>query len=125
MKLVGHGVDVVDVPRIELEQNRGTGIESAWLTTRELENLQDRVKRAEVVAGRVAAKEAVAKALRTGFSGDVTWHDIEIITSDNGAPVVSLSGGAQEVAKSLKIKSVQVSISHTRTCAFASAIALG
>ena len=78
-----------------------------------------------VVGGRVAAKEAISKALGSGFAGEVSWQDIEILETDAGAPTVELSGGALELARSLGVQKLVVSISHARTVAVASAIAVG
>jgi holo-[acyl-carrier protein] synthase len=78
-----------------------------------------------VVGGRIAAKEAVVKALGCGFNDDVAWQDVEIWNTAAGAPTVQLSGGAATVAAALGVSSVLVSISHTPELATASAIAVG
>src|SRR5262249_7572084 len=54
-------------------------------------------------SGRYAAKEAVVKALGTGFSDDVTWLDVEIIRSAAGSLGVRLSGGALKAANALGV----------------------
>ena len=74
-------------------------------------------------AGRYAVKEAVAKALGTGFSDDVCWVDVEVRRKPTGAPEVHLSGGAAEVAKSLGVTAWLVSFSHSGDYAVASVIA--
>jgi holo-[acyl-carrier protein] synthase len=60
-------------------------------------------------ARRFAAKEACAKALGTGFSGRIGWHDIEIFTDELGAPKVILSGGALRRARRLAPKASTIS----------------
>jgi len=76
------------------------------------------------LAARFAAKEAVAKALGTGL-GDVSFTDIEILRSESGAPVLTLSGRAQEVAAELKLTEWAISLSHTTEHAVASVVATG
>jgi holo-[acyl-carrier protein] synthase len=125
MSILGHGVDLVDCERIEQLLRKGDDFATGWFTDRELAQLGARADRANVIAGRVAVKEAVAKALGCGFAGDVSWHDVEVFASDAGAPRIELSGGALDVARSLGVTRVLVSVSNERTFAMASAIALG
>jgi holo-[acyl-carrier protein] synthase len=66
----------------------------------------------------------VAKALGTGFSGDVAWIDIEILRQPTGSPDLRLSGGALETANALGITDWFISISHDGGHAVASAIAV-
>ena len=125
MDILGHGIDVIDLGRIEQLMIRNEDFLPGWFTSRELSALEARSNQLRVVGGRVAAKEAVAKALGSGFAGEVSWQDIEILATDAGAPTAELSGGALELARSLGVKKLVVSISHDRTVAVASAIAVG
>ena len=70
-------------------------------------------------AGRFAAKEAIAKALGTGFGAHLAWHDVEIINDEQGKPVVYLSTAVQEKHNNPKIL---LSISHCNEYAMATAI---
>ena len=125
MDIVGHGIDVIEIGRIEELMSRNEDFLSGWFTKRELSALEARSSQSRAVGGRVAAKEAVAKALGSGFASEVSWQDIEVLATDTGAPAVELSGGALELARSLGVKKLIVSISHDRTVAVASAIAVG
>ncbi|HWQ46858.1 MAG TPA: holo-ACP synthase [Longilinea sp.] len=80
--------------------------------------------REEYLAGRFAAKEAVAKALGCGI-GPVRWQDIEITTAKLGAPQVTLYGAAKTLAATLGIHSWSISISHTASTAAASVVGWG
>ena len=125
MKLVGHGIDIVEVSRISsLLAMEGDDFELGWFTASERENARQQGDHVLFYAGRCAAKEAVAKALGTGFTGDVSQVDIEIGAHESGAPFVVLSGGALAVARQLGIDRWSLSISHTERHAVASAIAL-
>lgn len=77
------------------------------------------------IAGRFAAKEAILKALGTGWRGNISWQDMEIVNDTSGMPVVSLTGECAAVAKKKGIQQILLSITHTEHYASASAIALG
>lgn len=70
-------------------------------------------------AGRFAAKEALAKALGTGFGASLGWHDIEILSDEHGKPIVHTSATLQ---KEFKNPHLLVSISHEKEYATAFAI---
>lgn len=70
------------------------------------------------LAGRFAAKEAIAKALGTGITEQVGWKDIEIVNDSSGKPVVILSG----CLNAKRNLSILVSISHSREYATATAV---
>lgn len=122
---MGHGIDVLEIHQVE---RRLAVPESEWIDGIFTESEQDQAdaepNRIQYFAGRYAAKEAIAKAMGTGFSDNVTWLDMEILRIQSGAPAVRLSGGALEVARSIGITRWLVSISHSETVAFASAIAV-
>jgi holo-[acyl-carrier protein] synthase len=125
MEIIGHGIDCVEVARVDALLKKNGDFLEGWFTSRELDNLADRVDSASVVAGRVACKEAVVKALGCGFNDSVAWQDVEIIAAAAAVPSVILSGGAEEVAQALGVNRLVVSISNERTVAVASAIAVG
>src|SRR5512134_1616732 len=101
------GVDLIEIARIETVMSRQG---KAWLerifTPAELEYCG---KRAESLAGRFAAKEAVAKALGCGI-GDVAWKEIEVLGDEQHAPTLILHGAAESRAKELGLKNWSVSI---------------
>lgn len=76
------------------------------------------------LAGRFAAKEAVAKALGCGI-GPVAWKEIEIIEGQLGDPMLELHGAAQRVAEQRGLLDWSISISHTQAQAVAVAVAVG
>lgn len=125
MALLGHGIDVIDLQQVALWIARDDEFIDGWFTKTEAEELRIRGIRPELVGGRVAAKEATAKALGTGFAGDVSWQDVEIHSDERGRPVIALSGGAERSAQALGVTRFLASISHTSTIAVASVIAIG
>lgn len=125
MRVIGHGIDLIRLSRVKkhLENKYADWIDSIF-TERERGIADNPPNDLHYYAGRYAAKEAIAKALGTGFSEEVTWQDIEILRSPNGAPSVELSDGARCVADSLGITAWFVSISHSGGIAVASAVAV-
>ena len=113
------GVDIIEIDRIERAVTRGGGrFLKRIYTDKELELCQNK---SPALAARFAAKEAVMKALGTGIKG-VRWRDIETLANPDGKPIVNLYGGAQRTAKQLKLTEVEISLSHSREYAIASAI---
>ncbi|MBN1452676.1 MAG: holo-ACP synthase [Anaerolineales bacterium] len=116
------GVDLIEISRIEEVVSRhGTHYLERVYTPAELELCG---KRAESLAGRFAAKEAVAKALGCGI-GEVTWKEIEIVGDEQRAPVLQLHGEAARKADELGLVSWSVSISHNQSQAVAFVVAVG
>lgn len=76
-------------------------------------------------AGRWAAKEAVLKALGTGWRQGISWRDVEVRNKTSGGPTISLYGGAREVFERGEMQVMHISISHCRNYATACAIAEG
>ena len=116
------GVDLIEVARIEEVVSRhGRRYLERIYTRAELEQAE---KQIESLAGRFAAKEAVAKALGTGI-GEIGWKEIEILGDEQRAPTLKLHGAAASKAKELGLTEWSVSISHSLSHAVAIAVALG
>jgi holo-[acyl-carrier protein] synthase len=123
---IGHGIDIVEIRRIAglIDRSAEDFLEAAF-TPDERNEAGSPEMASAFFAGRFAAKEAVVKALGTGFAGDIAWTDVEILRQPTGSANVHLSGGALAVAQSLGVTRWLVSISHDESHAVASAIALG
>jgi holo-[acyl-carrier protein] synthase len=123
--IVGHGIDVQDIARIRtllLKEEENFLLGTFTKTERSIECSSH--DRAEYFAGRLAAKEAVVKALGTGFASDISWQQVAILRMESGQPTARLSGAALIAAEALGINRWLISISHTEAVAFASAIAI-
>lgn len=119
---IATGVDLIEINRIvEVIARHGNHYLERIFTPAELEQCG---KRAESLAGRFAAKEAVAKALGSGI-GDVTWREIEILGDENHAPMLSLHGAAKKKADELGLDQWSVSISHSQSHSVAFVVMLG
>lgn len=124
--VIAHGVDLVDVHRVEQMASRhGQRFLDRVFTLAEQEYCQRSKRRFEHYAGRFAAKEAVMKVLGTGWRNGIAWSDIEVVNASSGAPSVRLAGLCAVTARERGIATILISISHTDSHAIASAIGLG
>lgn len=127
MILLRSGVDLVEINRLE---RLNPAIRKRFLervyTGDELANASQKGEAAlwATLAGRFAAKEAVAKALGCGI-GTVSWQEIEIDQGTQGEPMLKLHGRASRLAAELGLETWSISISHTHTHAVATAVAVG
>lgn len=126
MEIIGIGTDITECLRIaRMIERHGEMFVDRVYTPEEVRYCQNRKQSTQHFAGRWAAKEAVLKALGTGWVRGVSWRDIEILSQSGGKPVVAIHDGAKEVARRLGVTKVFVSISHCRTHATAYAVAVG
>ena len=77
---------------------------------------------AQSYAGRFAAKEAFLKAIKTGWRGKITWHDIEVVNDAEGVPSLNIIGEAARILVDRGAATVHISISHTTEHAVAQVI---
>ena len=118
--IIGIGTDIIEIDRIETAVKRTKNFINKVFTEKEIKIFETRGFKSEVIAGNFAAKEAVSKAVGTGFRS-FGLKDIEILRDEFGKPVVNLSDKVYEVLKR-KDLNIYVSISHNRTNAIAYAI---
>ncbi|USN99428.1 MAG: holo-ACP synthase [Phycisphaeraceae bacterium] len=124
MAIIGHGIDAVDVARIsDLLDRQGERFRDRCFTADEQAYAETSKRRDEHYAARFAAKEAVMKALGTGWAQGVGWTDVEVTRDDAGRPGVRLHGGAARIAEERGITRWTISLTHTDSIAFASVIA--
>lgn len=118
------GLDLVEVPRIRaLLEKHGNRFKERTFTAGEIAYCDACADPAIHYAARFAAKEAVAKALGTGFADGVSWQDIEVLRDGRGCPSIELHGGAIHVAELSGIKKILLSLTHTKEMAAASVVA--
>jgi holo-[acyl-carrier protein] synthase len=118
--LVGTGIDVVEIERIAHSIERyGARFLRRIFTPGEIAYCQRKKNCAESFAARFAAKEAGAKALGTGIQHGVTWTEMEVRRAPGQRPILHFSGRALEIAASLGVKRVSLSIAHGKSTAIA------
>jgi len=118
--ILGIGTDIVEIERIKaiIEKHGDTFLQRIFLES-EREYGNQFAHPEAIFAGRFAAKEAVSKALGTGFSENLSMSDIEICNDLKGKPVVILSDKAKEHFNDPQLL---ISISHEKQYATATAI---
>lgn len=121
--IIGVGIDIVEVPRVQrLYEKFGLRFLTKIFRQTETDYCLSCAAPPNAIAGRFAAKEAVAKAFATGIGTVLGWHDIEIGRAESGAPIVLLHGKGRALAEVRGVKKVHISLSHARGYAAAVAI---
>jgi holo-[acyl-carrier protein] synthase len=121
--IVGLGVDIAEVARVKaaIERHGETFLRRIY-TPKEREYCDRFKNKYERYAGRFAAKEAVMKALGTGWSRGVRWVDVEVVREKGGRPTIKLAGEAANIAQRMSVTNIALSITHTADQAFAQVI---
>jgi len=124
--IISCGVDICETERIsKMIADHGDQFLSRTFTEEELGYCKGRVREAEHLAGRFAAKEAVLKALGTGWSAGISWLDVSVSILPSGEPRVTLSGRAEEVARERGVTNLHISLSHSHSYSVAMVVAEG
>jgi holo-[acyl-carrier protein] synthase len=125
-RIIGIGTDIVECLRIaQMIERHGELFITRVYTPHEIEYCRRRKAATQHFAGRWAAKEAVLKALGTGWRRGISWRDVEVFNEPGGQPTIRMRGGAQDVVERLGITEMLISISHCRSHATAYALAQG
>lgn len=107
----GIGVDIIEIERIKrsIEELGDTFVQKIF-TTREITYCNSKPNTYQHFAARFAAKEALGKAVATGWAGEFRWKDVEVMNEPSGKPLLTLHGSMKET---LAHCSVLVSLSHS------------
>ena len=122
MEIVGLGVDICDIARVERAMSRHPTFRERVFTPEEIAYCDSKARPAESYAGRFAAREATIKALG-GYRGR-GWKEISVSRHLSGAPRIRLDGNAKRRADALGVTDVLITFTHERTNAVAFAIAV-
>lgn len=121
---VGLGVDIVEIARMKAILGRTKSFAEKVFSEEERAYCDGKATPEIHYATRFAAKEAVLKALGTGFSEGIGVRDIEVRRSAKGRPYVVLHGRAKTVAHEMGVRELPISLSYTHTEAVACAMAI-
>lgn len=119
--ILGLGTDIVEIDRIKKACECNENFLNKLFTEKELEYIKERNFSYETIAGSFAAKEAISKALGTGFRG-FSFKDLEILRDKLKKPYVVLHNNAKNIANKKGSIGFKVSISHSKENAIAVAI---
>ncbi|MBQ6752565.1 MAG: holo-ACP synthase [Clostridia bacterium] len=116
------GIDSVEISRIE-DALKTAGFAKRVFSEREREYFEAHGMKPQSIAGAWCAKEAFSKAMGQGVSG-FSLAEVEVLHDELGKPYYSLLGAAAELAEKKGVISLDLSITHDRTKAFAVAVCL-
>lgn len=112
--IVGIGIDLAEVDRIRaaIERHGARFIDRVY-TPAEIAYVERKANRFERYAARFAAKEAGMKAIGTGWKHGVRWQDFEVANLPSGRPTLRFHRVAAQIADSLGVRNVALSLTHT------------
>lgn len=121
--IISIGTDIIEVYRIRETIERTPRFVERVYTKKERAYCDSKgAAAAQSYAGKFSAKEAFLKAIKTGWRGKITWHDIEIVNDEEGVPSFNISGEANVFLEKMGAEKVHLSISHTTEHAVAQVI---
>jgi holo-[acyl-carrier protein] synthase len=121
--IISVGTDIIEVYRIrETIERTPRFVERVFTANERTYCTAKGAAAAQSYAARFAAKEAFLKALRTGWRGKISWHDVEVSNDERGAPFLKINGEAHKILESLGATAVHLSMSHTTDHATATVI---
>jgi holo-[acyl-carrier protein] synthase len=124
--VIGIGTDIIECVRIaKMIEKHGELFLNRVYTRNEIAYCSCRKSTIQHYAGRWAAKEAVLKALGTGWAKGIQWTDVEVVNEIGGRPHIELGGQAKLISQQMGIREILISISHCRSYAIAYASAIG
>jgi holo-[acyl-carrier protein] synthase len=121
--IVSIGIDIVEVYRIrEIVARTPRFVERVFTQDERAYCESKGAAAAQSFAARFAAKEACLKALQTGWRGKITWHDIEVLSNENGVPQLEIRDEAKNIFNALGANRAHLSMSHTSDHAIAQVV---
>jgi len=117
--IVGLGTDIVGIERVRRLLQRYPNFAPRIFTALEISHCESRADAAQSFAARFAAKEALMKAVGTGWDGKINWQDIEVRNDQRGKPELFVHAGCRALLEQLRVTHIHVSLSHEREYAIA------
>ncbi len=117
--ILGTGIDIIEVERIANSVGRDSGFRELVFSKSEIKYCNSKASPFEHYAARFAAKEAFMKALGQGWTGGLSFNEIEVVNQANGKPYLRISGQTEKELAPLGIQKMHVSLSHLKTMATA------
>ena len=117
--IFGIGTDIIEVKRMEKMVARGRQTLETVFTEKEMDYCEAKARSSEHYAARYAAKEAILKALGTGWRNGLAYTDIEILNEELGNPQVFVQGEVKNFLDQHQIRRTAISLSHTKEIAIA------
>ena len=109
--ILGIGTDIVDISRFKKLINNNKKFKNKIFSPEEIKYCESKLNKVASYSKRFAAKEAFAKALGTGISNGISFHEISINNNKKGAPFIELLGKTKIIVKNLKKKKYKIYLS--------------
>jgi holo-[acyl-carrier protein] synthase len=117
--IIGTGIDIIEVSRIEKVMSRDIGFRDKIFTPVEIGYCESKKTKYQHYAARFSAKEAMLKAIGTGWRFGIRFADIEVYHDELGKPHIRVFEKAKELLASLSVSKIHVSLSHLKEMATA------
>lgn len=117
--IFGTGIDMIETERVAEKIAKENGFREYLFTPDEITYCESKTFKFEHYAARFAAKEALLKALGTGFAGGVTLNEVEVIHADSGKPEFNFIRETALLIASKNFKQIHLTISHLKHIACA------
>ncbi|MBU4485952.1 MAG: holo-ACP synthase [Candidatus Delongbacteria bacterium] len=117
--IYGIGTDLIEVERIKKSVETIDGFKEKIFSADEISYCESKKKKFEHYAARYAVKEALFKAIGTGWRNGLAFNEIGVVNDKLGKPEINLNGKALEFKESHNIGKIHVSISHIKEVAIA------
>lgn len=122
--IIGIGTDIIEIERIA-KSIENSHFKARVFSTQEIAYCENKPNKSENYAVRFAAKEAFFKALGTGLRSGMALTEVEVQNNDLGAPSLQISGITAETIALKQIKTIHISLSHTKNTATAMVVLEG
>lgn len=123
MNILGIGIDIVEIERIENILKNKKRFLNKIFTDEEIKYFESKNFRSETIAGNFSAKEAISKAFGTGIK-NFNFDDIEVLRDKDGKPIVKTYNNLRQMCIDYNVLEIQVSISHSENYAVANAMVI-
>jgi len=117
--ILGIGTDIIKVDRLQRSIEKNERFVEKVFTSDEIRYCEVRASKYQSYAARFAAKEAVMKAIGTGWDGIINWTDIEVALDPLGKPGIRCHGATQTFMDEHRITRIHLSLSHEQEYAIA------
>ncbi|MFV0591513.1 MAG: holo-ACP synthase [Draconibacterium sp.] len=115
----GIGIDIVEIKTIKKSILQSKRFKERVYTNNEIEYCEKKSNKYQHYAARFAAKEALMKALETGWDKGIQWNHIEVSNERNGKPIILIRDKAKELTNKNEINDIYISLSHCENYATA------
>lgn len=116
--IAGIGMDLIEIEKIAASIGSEAYLRKVF-TEAEIEECSSVINSAERFAGKFAAKEALMKAIGKGIRQGIWFTQIEVLNEESGAPYVRVHGEMESSIKELGVKTIHISVTHTKSTAAA------